>query len=135
VQSGRFASVDDAMAEAARLLLRTITQEPKPAPAKTAPSDPLLGIWRDAPEEIGTDVGRVALGIAPQGSHRSRRADFPHLARHVAGSLSLARSISLVVTRSEVRCPRRGSGLRSTTRRPLRSTGSGRARSPASTLL
>jgi Arc/MetJ-type ribon-helix-helix transcriptional regulator len=28
VQSGRFASVDDAMAEAARLLLRTIAQEP-----------------------------------------------------------------------------------------------------------
>ena len=60
VQSGRFASVDDAMAEAARLVLRTITQESKPTPAKTAaPSDPLLGIWRDAPEaidEIVTDA-------------------------------------------------------------------------------
>ena len=58
VQSGRFASIDDAMAEAARLLLRTITKEPKPSPTKTAaPSDPLLGMWRDAAEgidEIGT---------------------------------------------------------------------------------
>jgi Arc/MetJ-type ribon-helix-helix transcriptional regulator len=62
VQSGRFASVDDAMAEAARLLLRTITitQEPKPSPTKTAaPSDPLLGIWRDAPEEIDEIVAEA----------------------------------------------------------------------------
>jgi Arc/MetJ-type ribon-helix-helix transcriptional regulator len=60
VQSGRFASVDDAMAEAARLLLRTITQEPKPAPTKTAASsDPLLGIWRDAPEEIDEIVAEA----------------------------------------------------------------------------
>ena len=41
----------------------------------------------------------------------------------------------LAVTRWEVRCPRRGSDVWSTTRHPLRSTGSGRARSPASTLL
>jgi len=49
VHSGRFASVDDAMAEAARLLLREIRQEqsqptvtvPKPSP------DPLLGAWRE----------------------------------------------------------------------------------------
>ncbi len=59
VQSGRFASVDDAMAEAARLLLRTIAQEPKPAPTKTAPTDPLLGIWRDAPEEIDEIVAEA----------------------------------------------------------------------------
>ena len=60
VQSGRFASVDDAMAEAARLLLRTITQEPKPSSTKTAaPSDPLLGIWRDAPEEIDEIVAEA----------------------------------------------------------------------------
>ncbi|MGO9600779.1 MAG: type II toxin-antitoxin system ParD family antitoxin [Isosphaeraceae bacterium] len=52
VQGGRFASIDDAMAEAARLLLRTITLELKSAPTKTAaPSDPLLGIWRDAPRK------------------------------------------------------------------------------------
>ena len=60
VQSGRFASVDDAMAEAARLLLRTITQEPRPSATKTAaPSDPLLGIWRDAPEEIDEIVAEA----------------------------------------------------------------------------
>ena len=60
VQSGWFASVDDAMAEAARLLLRTIAQEPKPSPTKTAaPSDPLLGIWRDAPEEIDEIVAEA----------------------------------------------------------------------------
>jgi Arc/MetJ-type ribon-helix-helix transcriptional regulator len=60
VQSGRFASVDDAMAEAARLLLRTITQEPKPTRTKTAaPSDPLLGIWRDTPDEIDEIVAEA----------------------------------------------------------------------------
>jgi hypothetical protein len=51
--------------------------------------------WGAQEGQRGRSKGRVALGIAPQGSHRSRRADFPHLARHVAGSLSLARSISL----------------------------------------
>jgi Arc/MetJ-type ribon-helix-helix transcriptional regulator len=49
VHSGHFASVDDAMAEAARLLLRQIEQgqwEPKPAPSDTSP-DPLFGLWRE----------------------------------------------------------------------------------------
>jgi Arc/MetJ-type ribon-helix-helix transcriptional regulator len=60
VQSGRFASVDDAMAEAARLLLRTIPPEPKPLPTITAaPADPLLGIWRDAPGEIDEIVAEA----------------------------------------------------------------------------
>ena len=60
VESGRFASVDDAMAEAARLLLRTITREPTPTPTETAAaSDPLLGIWRDAPEEIDEIVAEA----------------------------------------------------------------------------
>ncbi len=60
VQSGLFDSVDDAMAEAARMLLRTITQEPKPSPTiSAAPSDPLLGIWRDAPEEIDEIVAEA----------------------------------------------------------------------------
>jgi Arc/MetJ-type ribon-helix-helix transcriptional regulator len=50
VQSGHFASVDDAMTEAARLLLREIKQgRPEPKPTAT---DPLLGVWRDAAEEI-----------------------------------------------------------------------------------
>ena len=49
VHSGHFASVDDAMAEAARLLLRQIKQgqlEPKPT-ASDASSDPLFGLWRE----------------------------------------------------------------------------------------
>ena len=49
VHSGRFASVDDAMAEAARLLLRQIQQtqsQPMPMTPQASP-DPLLGAWRD----------------------------------------------------------------------------------------
>jgi Arc/MetJ-type ribon-helix-helix transcriptional regulator len=49
VHSGRFASVDDAMAEAARLLLREI-QQPPSQPTPTVPQaspDPLLGAWRE----------------------------------------------------------------------------------------
>ncbi len=45
VHSGRFASVDAAMAEAARLLLREIRQEQSQA-TDTSP-DPLLGAWRE----------------------------------------------------------------------------------------
>jgi Arc/MetJ-type ribon-helix-helix transcriptional regulator len=59
VQSGRFTSVDDAMAEAARLLLRTISQEPKSTASVAAPPDPLLGIWRDGPEEIDDIVAEA----------------------------------------------------------------------------
>jgi Arc/MetJ-type ribon-helix-helix transcriptional regulator len=49
VYSGRFASVDDAMAEAARLLLRQVNQErPELKPTGTdAPPDPLFGMWRE----------------------------------------------------------------------------------------
>jgi Arc/MetJ-type ribon-helix-helix transcriptional regulator len=53
VQGGRFASVDDAMAEAARLLLRKIEEDrPGPKPSPDPSSDPLLGIWQDAADEI-----------------------------------------------------------------------------------
>ena len=65
----------------------------------------------------------------------SGRAQLRHPARRVVGSLSLSRPVSLMVTRWEVQCPRRGSGLQSTTRRPLRSPGSWRVSSPASSLL
>ena len=54
VHTGRFASVDDAMAAAARLLLRDIKQEqsePKPNATDGSP-DPLLGVWRDAADEL-----------------------------------------------------------------------------------
>jgi Arc/MetJ-type ribon-helix-helix transcriptional regulator len=57
VQSGRFASVDDAMAQAARLLLRTINQEqPKPS---AAASPPLLGSMRDAADELDEIVAEA----------------------------------------------------------------------------
>lgn len=48
VHSGRFASVDDAMTEAARRLLHDIGQE---APGSGATS-PLLGSMRDAADEL-----------------------------------------------------------------------------------
>jgi Arc/MetJ-type ribon-helix-helix transcriptional regulator len=49
VHSGRFVSVDAAMAEAARMLLREIQQE-QSQPTPTVPDvspDPLLGAWRE----------------------------------------------------------------------------------------
>ncbi len=57
VHDGRFASVDDAMAEAARLLLHTIKKDqPKPS-ATTLP--PLLGSMRDAAEELDEIVAEA----------------------------------------------------------------------------
>jgi Arc/MetJ-type ribon-helix-helix transcriptional regulator len=59
VHSGRFASVDDAMAEAARLLLRTIKQEPSvPKPNASTPP-PLLGSMRDAADELDEIVAEA----------------------------------------------------------------------------
>jgi len=61
VHSGRFASVDDAMAEAARLLLREIKQgqiEQKPTATDSSP-DPLLGVWRDAADEMDEIVAEA----------------------------------------------------------------------------
>jgi len=55
VQNGRFASVDDAMAEAARLLLREIDQrqhvQPHAEGIDPGP-DPFLGSMRDAADEL-----------------------------------------------------------------------------------
>jgi Arc/MetJ-type ribon-helix-helix transcriptional regulator len=54
VHAGRFASVDDAMAEAARLLLREIShrpQHPATLPGDASP-DPLLGSMQDAADEL-----------------------------------------------------------------------------------
>ena len=50
VRSGRFASVDEAMAEAARLLLRELArgQQARPAASTSdAAPDPILGLMRD----------------------------------------------------------------------------------------
>jgi Arc/MetJ-type ribon-helix-helix transcriptional regulator len=49
VNSGRFASLDEAMSEAATLLVQRLNQEQaqaKPA-AADLPTDPLLGAWRE----------------------------------------------------------------------------------------
>jgi Arc/MetJ-type ribon-helix-helix transcriptional regulator len=63
VHSGRYASLDDAMTEAASLLVQRLEQEQAqatPPLTKTdVPSDPLLGIWRDAPEEIDEVVAEA----------------------------------------------------------------------------
>ncbi len=61
VQNGRFASVDDAMAEAARLLLRDLDQEPLGKTTDASP-DPILGCMRDDAElmdEIVADAYRL----------------------------------------------------------------------------
>jgi Arc/MetJ-type ribon-helix-helix transcriptional regulator len=51
VSNGRFASVDDAMAEAARLLLREISQNPQSRSSNTASDvDPVLGCMKDDAE-------------------------------------------------------------------------------------
>ncbi len=65
VQNGRFASVDGAMAEAARLLLRELDQRQAPTPpmnkADDPGADPILGLMRDDAElmdEIVADAYR-----------------------------------------------------------------------------
>ncbi len=58
VQSGRFASVDDAMTEAARRLLREIAQEP-PGPRPPAAAPPLLGAMSDDAAELDEIVAEA----------------------------------------------------------------------------
>jgi Arc/MetJ-type ribon-helix-helix transcriptional regulator len=50
VQNGRFVSIDDAMAEAARLLLRQVRLSPSDANAR-GDVDPLLGSMPEAADE------------------------------------------------------------------------------------
>jgi Arc/MetJ-type ribon-helix-helix transcriptional regulator len=55
VRSGRFPSVDDAMAEAARLLLRELAHGQPASPSTgtgDAAPDPLLGLWHDYADEM-----------------------------------------------------------------------------------
>jgi Arc/MetJ-type ribon-helix-helix transcriptional regulator len=60
VHSGRFASIDDAMAEAVRLLLRQVNQErPEPKPTAAGSPDPLLGSMRDAADELDEIVAEA----------------------------------------------------------------------------
>ena len=60
VQSGRFASVDEAIAEAARLLFRELDRGRNVAVLAThgsdSPPDPLLGLWQDYADEIDAIV-------------------------------------------------------------------------------
>lgn len=60
VQSGRFPSIDDAMAEAVRLLLRQVGPVGRVSTVEPG-CDPILGLMRDEPElidEIVTDAYR-----------------------------------------------------------------------------
>ena len=56
VQGGRFASVDEAMTEAARMLVRELTSEPADAPE---PANPLLGLWHDYADEMDKIVAEA----------------------------------------------------------------------------
>src|SRR5438128_2664243 len=61
VHSGHFASVDDAMTEAARLLLRSLKQRPQAATpiSRDTQPDPLLGSMRDAADELDEIVAEA----------------------------------------------------------------------------
>lgn len=62
VQSGRFASLDDAMAEAARLLLRELAQGPQSGPIASpgvSASDPILGLMRNDAELMDSIVAEA----------------------------------------------------------------------------
>ena len=50
----------------------------------------LAASFRDVARLKRTEQGRVALGVTPQSSHRSGRADCPHPARHPMNSLTCA---------------------------------------------
>ena len=63
VRVGRFASVDAALAEAARLLLDVVDQEQAAPPIVTSP-DPILGLMRDDVELMDDIVA---------GAYRQRR--------------------------------------------------------------
>ena len=60
VQSGRFASVDDAIAEAARLLFRELDRSRKvailPDNGSDSAPDPLFGLWQDYADEMDAIV-------------------------------------------------------------------------------
>lgn len=63
VKSGRFASVDDAIAEATRLLFRELDQPQKDASfadvANDSASDPLAGLWQDYADEMDAIVAEA----------------------------------------------------------------------------
>jgi Arc/MetJ-type ribon-helix-helix transcriptional regulator len=56
VLSGRFASIDDAMTKAAKLLLEQLNREPQPAAAGPNAALGSIGAMRDAAEELDQAV-------------------------------------------------------------------------------
>ena len=65
VHGGHYASLDDAMAEAVRLLLRDLKHRPQP-PADELTPDPIIGSMRDAADELDEIVADA---------YRKRRED------------------------------------------------------------
>lgn len=60
VQGGRFASVDEAMTEAARLLVRELRNEPVATQGDAGdPANPLLGLWHDYADEMDEIVAEA----------------------------------------------------------------------------
>ena len=83
----------------------------------------LAASFRDVARLKRTEQGRVALGVTPQSSHRSGRADCPHPPRHLMKSLP-ARSVVVTWTWIRSRCTWHVSLLRFLRRRLLPFTGS-----------
>src|SRR5271157_3383005 len=83
----------------------------------------LAASFRDVARLKRTEQGRVTLGVTPQSSHRSGRADCPHPPRHLMKSLP-ARSVVVTWTWIRSRCTWYVSLLRFLRRRPLPFTGS-----------
>ena len=83
----------------------------------------LAASFRDVARLKRTEQGRVALGVTPQSSHRSGRADRPHPPRHLMKSLP-ARSVVVTWTWIRSRCTWHVSLLRLLRRHPLPFTGS-----------
>ena len=82
----------------------------------------LAASFRDVARLKRTEQGRVALGVTPQSSHRSGRADCPHPPRHLMKSLP-ARSVVVTWTWIRSRCTWHVSLLRFLRRRPFLSRG------------
>jgi len=61
VLKGQFASEDDAIAEAVRLLRRQLNQVPKMTTTSSTHADPVLGVMRDAADEMDEIAAEVMI--------------------------------------------------------------------------
>ena len=60
VESGKFRSTDDAMAEAVRLLILKLRNEPAAVQGiESEPANPLLGLWHDYADEMDEIVAEA----------------------------------------------------------------------------